>query len=66
MRNSKSTREYSHDLRQETVSTHRRMTNKNLWIERVFKGRFFNKSFTGRNKGKLKCKKRKKKSLVMR
>lgn len=30
------------------------MTNKNLWIERVFKGRFINKSFTG-NTQKIKA-----------
>lgn len=46
MCNSKSTHEYLHDLRQE-LSTHCRMTNKNLWIERVFQGRFLNKSFSG-------------------
>lgn len=40
-----------------TVSTHRRMTNKNLWIEQVFKGRFLNKSFTGKTKGKPESKK---------
>lgn len=31
------------------------MTNENLWIERVFQGRFIDKSFTGnraKNKGK--------------
>lgn len=35
--------------------THCRMTNENLWIERVFQGRFIDKSFTGnraKNKGK--------------
>lgn len=40
-----------------TVSTHSRMTNKNLWIEHVFKGRFLNISFTG-NKMKIKAKKK--------
>lgn len=35
--------------------THCRMTNENLWIERVFQGRFIDKCFTGnraKNKGK--------------
>lgn len=65
----KSTREYLHDLRQEHVSTHCRMTNKNLWIERVFKGRFLNKSFTGNTtkiKANLNVKKNLKKSPVKR
>lgn len=64
----KSTREYLHDLHQEHVSTHCRMTNKNLWIEREFKVRSLNKSFTGNTtkiKANLNVKKKKKKSPVI-
>lgn len=47
----------------ETVSKHCRMTNENLWIEHVFKGRFLNKSFTEniyqKIKGKLKRRQKK-------
>lgn len=32
--------------------THCRMTNKNLWIERVFQGRLFNRSFTPNTEGR--------------